>query len=196
LPAAEMLAAAALLAGLAWLAHASLRERASAASHVLVSLAALLFVVSLSRGGGNPLALIVLWVAVLGEEAWAWRGRTPHRVPASGYPVRSTVSEDESSEPAADIMRQLTLRSTAEGGQELSGWLRMPLAAGQRSGSLHVAFVPAFDRPPQVQAEAVSGPDCRIKTAEALPYGVRLDIKLDAPAAEAESVLLWFFAGK
>ena len=97
-------------------------------------------------------------------------------------------------EPSADVLQQLTLRTTAEGGQELSGWLRLGLAAGQRSGSLHVAFCPSFGEMPQVQAEAVSGPDCRIKAAQVLPYGARLDVKLDEAAEEDESVLVWFHA--
>lgn len=104
------------------------------------------------------------------------------------------VARGEPIEPAADVRQQLTLRATGDGGRELSGWLRMPLAAGQRSGMLHVAFCPPFDRAPEVQVEAVAGPDCRIKTAESLPYGVRLEVKLDRPADEEESVLLWFFA--
>ena len=110
--------------------------------------------------------------------------------PADG----DSVEEPEPTEPAADVLQQLTLRVTAEGGQELSGWLRIGLAAGQRTGNLHVAFCPSFDQAPQVQVEAVSGPDCRIKAAQVLPYGVRLDVKLDEPAGSAESVLLWFCA--
>ena len=97
-------------------------------------------------------------------------------------------------EPSADIVQQLTLRTTAEGAQELSGWVRMNLSAGQRTGTLHVAFCPPFDRPPVVEVEAVSGPDCRIKVAEAQTYGARLDIKLNASATEEESVLVSFFA--
>ena len=103
------------------------------------------------------------------------------------------TGEPEPTDPAADILQQLTLRTTTEGGQELSGWLRMPLAAGQRTGSLHVAFCPSFNQAPQVQAEAVSGPDCRLKAAQVLPYGARLDVKLDEPAGDNESVLVWFF---
>ena len=72
----------------------------------------------------------------------------------------------------------------------------MPLAVGQRSGSLHVAFCPSFEQEPQVEAEPVCGPDCRIKAAQVLPYGARLDVKLDEPAAQDASVLVWFFAGR
>jgi hypothetical protein len=115
----------------------------------------------------------------------------PHApTPADG----DSIEEFEPVAPAADVLQQLTLRTTAEGGQELSGWLRLWLAKGQRTGSLHVAFCPSFDELPQVQAEAVSGPGCRIKAAQVLPYGARLDVKLDEPAAEDESVLVWFFA--
>jgi hypothetical protein len=102
--------------------------------------------------------------------------------------------EAEPIEPSADVLQQLTLRTTAEGAQELSGWLRLSLAAGQRTGSLHVAFCPSFDAAPQVQAEAVSGPGCRIKAAQVLPYGARLDVKLDEPAGADENVLVWFHA--
>ena len=97
-------------------------------------------------------------------------------------------------EPADDVMQQLTFRTTAAGGQEISGWLRMPLAAGQRSGSLHVAFCPPLKDVPEVQAEAYSGPACRIKAAQVLPYGARLDVKLDNPAAEGDSLLVRLFA--
>ena len=118
----------------------------------------------------------------------------PITSPRTPAPVANDLSEDLGPlEPAADVLQQLTLRRT-EGGQQLSGWLRMPLAAGQRTGNLHVAFCPPFGQVPQVQAEAVSGPDCRIKAAQVLPYGARLDVKLDEPAAEGEGVLVWFFA--
>jgi hypothetical protein len=107
-----------------------------------------------------------------------------------------SIEDAEPSEPPADVMQQLTLRTTADGAQELTGWLRMNLAAGQRTGTLHVAFCPPFDRPPVVEAEATSGPNCRIKAAESLPYGARLEIKLNSPATEDESLLIWFFASE
>ena len=99
----------------------------------------------------------------------------PTTQPRSTAPAEgNSIDEPEPAEPAAEVLQQLTLRTTAEGGQVLSGWLRMPLAAGQRSGNLHVAFCPAFGQIPQVHAEAVSGPDCRIKAAQVLPYGAAI----------------------
>jgi hypothetical protein len=203
------------LAALTRTAHAAAPAGRPRAASVLVSLATLAMAASFSLPGSNPVALLGFWAVVVGEGLWEWRGLLPARRANSALPlgegqgVRAALptapphapaadgdssEEPASSGPAADVLQQLTLRTTAEGGQELSGWLRLGLAAGQRTGSLHVAFCPSFGQAPQVQAEAVSGPDCRIKAAQVLPYGARLDVKLDEPAAENQSVLVWFFA--
>jgi hypothetical protein len=218
-----LLVAGGSLAGLAWIAHAPAQTGRFRAGSVLVSLAMLTIAASLALAGGNSVALLVFWAVIVGEELWAWRGMLPARrsnapqpsfhlrpegegqgvladlpVAAPHAPVPAdgdSIEDGEPTAPAADVLQQLTLRTRAEGGQELSGWLRIPLAAGQRSGSLHVAFCPSFDQAPQIEVEPVYGPDCRIKAAQVLPYGARLDVKLEEPAGEDESVLLWFFAG-
>jgi len=206
LPAAQMLLAGALVAGLAWTAHHCAFAVRLSVRHLLVSLAVSVLGLALSRTDGSAAALLGFWTLIASEELWSWRAalptgrisrwnRTAIAPTACQRPSSCALAEEqEPIEPAVDVVQQLTLRATAEGGQELSGWLRMPLTAGQRSGSLHVAFCPPFDGAPRVQAEAVAGPDCRIKAAQSLPYGVRLDIKLAAPAAGNESVLVWFFA--
>jgi len=193
------------LTGLARIAHAPAQANRFRAGGAPITLALLAIAVSLSVPGSNLLALFGFWALIVGEELWVWRSVLPARRTIKGDlpiaprhappPANGALSEEiESKEPAADILQQLTLRATAEGGQELSGWLRMPLAAGQRTGSLHVVFCPSFAQMPRVQAEAVSGPDCRIKAAQVLPYGARLDVKLAEPAGADESVLVWFFA--
>ncbi len=184
--------------------------------HALISLTMLIIAASLSLPGSHSVALLGFWTMIVGQELWAWRSMLPARrfakadMPIANSPLHlgeggqhvpmvvvgvressDSSEEPEPAEPAADVLQQLTLRITAEGGQELSGWLRMPLAAGQRSGSLHVAFCPAFGQAPRVEVEPVCGPDCRIKAAQVLPYGARLDVKLDEPARENESVLAW-----
>jgi hypothetical protein len=200
----QLLAAGILLAGLAWFAHAPERRGRLRIGNALITIAVLAIAASLSLWGSHPAALLAFWALVVSKEVWAWRGRlpamhftgpkvakNPHRTPG---PAKSPGEEREPGEPDADVLQQLTLRASAEGGQELSGWLRVPLTAGQRTGSLHVAFCPTFNDLPSVQAEPVSGPDCRIKAAQVLPYGARLDFKLDQPARQGESVLAWFHA--
>lgn len=105
------------------------------------------------------------------------------------------VSEDFSEEPfSEDIVQQLTRRHAADGMEELSGWLRVPVSPGQRTVSAHVAFCPPFCETPEVAVEQLDGPESRIKTGQRLPYGARIDLKLTSPAEEAATVLLQFSA--
>ena len=196
-----LLAAGGLLAGLAQIARVPAQRGRPWAAGALISLAMAAIAASLSLPGSRAIALLGFWAVIVGEELWAWRSMLPAGRSNSPLPPAvelpagdDSIGELEPPEPAADVLQQLTLRATTEGGAELSGWLRIRLAAGQRTGSLHVAFCPSFGQVPEVQAEPVSGPDCRIKAAQVLPYGARLDIKLDAPAGQCENVLVWFRA--
>jgi hypothetical protein len=101
---------------------------------------------------------------------------------------------DEDVVPAEDVLQQLTLSQDAAGGQRLCGWLRLRLAAGQRSGVVHVAFCPPFPRTPELSLEQLDGPAARVRTAQLLPHGVRLDLKLAVAASSGGSVLLRFAA--
>jgi hypothetical protein len=70
----------------------------------------------------------------------------------------------------------------------------VPLSAGQRSSSVHVAFCPPFARTPKVALQQLDGPPARIRTVQLLPYGVRFDLKLAAVSEAAQSLLLEFSA--
>lgn len=115
----------------------------------------------------------------------------PHAVDS---PVPSVDESELDVTASPDVLQQLTRRRTADGGEILSGWLRVPLAANQRTANVHVAFCPPFPRNPQVAVDQLGGPAARIKKVQVLPYGTRLDLKLaehsDAPA----SVVLHFSA--
>jgi hypothetical protein len=202
----ELWAAGLALAGLAWIGDAPCRigrlhSGGVTLDALLISLATLAIASSLSFSGSHPVALAGFWAVVAAGEIWNWRGllfrtRGPKAAPRAAF-FRDEVKEPDDLEPAEppdDVLQQLTLRGIPEGGHELSGWLRMPLAAGQRTGSLHVAFCPSFDDVPAIQAEQVSGPDCRVKASQVLPYGARLDVKLEEAAREEGSVLVWLYA--
>ena len=96
--------------------------------------------------------------------------------------------------PATDVLQQLTLSRASDGSQRLAGWLRMPVTVGQRTGNLHVAFCPPFPKTPEIEFEQISGPLCRVRLAQRLPYGARLELKLSTEAVEADSVLVRFSA--
>jgi hypothetical protein len=96
--------------------------------------------------------------------------------------------------PPKDVVQQLTRSRAADGAESIAGWLRLPFAAGQRTGSVHVAFCPPLAAAPALSVEQIGGPEARVKTAQLLPYGVRLDLKLAAAAEEPADVLLQFSA--
>jgi hypothetical protein len=93
-----------------------------------------------------------------------------------------------------DVVQQLTRVQAADGSERLTGWLRVAFLPGQRLGSAHVAFCPPFEQTPEVVVQQLGGPDARIKTAQVLAYGARLDLKLAAEVEQPVTVLLRFVA--
>jgi len=96
--------------------------------------------------------------------------------------------------PDGNVLQQFVRSRGADGSEHLTGWLRIPFTAGQRTGSEHVAFCPPFEKTPHVTVEQLDGPAVRVKTAQLLPHGVRLDLKLATVAEEPDSVVLQFSA--
>ena len=100
---------------------------------------------------------------------------------------------DEELPPEA-VSQQFTRTTTADGGEELAGWLRISFAAGQRTKNAHLAFCPPFARAPELSVEQLDGPEARIKTAQVLPYGARLDLKLPPSSESPVAIVLHFTA--
>src|SRR5262249_24395972 len=141
------------------------------------------------------------WGLPLAEEALAWRrllqDRAAQRVrprrelaPNADLPGPVPVSPD-ADDPAVTAY---LVRSKGAGGERIDGWLRVDILAGQRHASAHVAICPPFLRVPRCFAEAVDGPAAEVKIRQALPYGVRFDVKLERTAAQGGRVLLEFAA--
>ena len=55
-----------------------------------------------------------------------------------------------------------------------------------------MAICPPLARVPRCDAEPADGPPSQVRMAQALPYGVRLEVKLDKAATEASQVLVEF----
>jgi hypothetical protein len=146
------------------------------------------------NGRDSPLPLVGDGLGTWADSA----GAPPPAAPAAGQPAEPpwASSNQGQDQPQSDVLQQLMLSRSAAGGQRLAGWLRMPVAPGQRTGNLHVAFCPPFAKVPELVFEQVSGPACRVKAAQLLPYGVRLELKLATAATEADSVLLRFSASE
>ncbi len=138
-------------------------------------------------------AVIIAWFLVVSSEILIWRPRSKTAVrlnrnqtgEAQAALVQQsalpTVSEPALGEsPTLESTQQLNY-CTVDGRQVVEGWFQIALAANQRVGTAHLAFCPAFDRGPQVDAECTSDVACTIQPALVLPWGIRWEIKLDAP---------------
>ena len=177
---------------------------------MLSTSAALIALATALCTAGTPIAgFAVFWTLLAAEEGWAWHRFVSRRAgsiswgawrwlrwdrpqkPAPHAPRRPAAADEI---PADDVSQQLIRSRAADGAEELSGWLRPAFAAGQRTGSIHVAFCPPFAGAPELAVEQIEGPEARIKTAQLLPYGVRLDLKLAAAADQPTTVLLQFSA--
>jgi hypothetical protein len=158
----------------------------------LTSMAVLLLGVGFCVPGTVGWAKLTLFILLAIEEGWAWEWYISHAGVAGT--LRVPKPHTACAESNEDVIQQLTRSRAADGTEPLAGWLRMPVAAGQRTGSLHVAFCPPLASTPELEVEQIDGPEARIKTAQVLPYGARLDLKLAATAEEPTSVLVQFVA--
>ena len=154
---------------------------------VLTSLAVALMGIGLCVSGTSWAAIVLLGLLLAGEEgaAWWWhlkRGRESFLATITRNPTPPTSSSEPSllpknssdpffpaTVPPDEVTQQLTRSQAADGTEELAGWLRIKFAAGQRTGSLHVAFCPPFVATPELAVTQIDGPEARIKTAQRQP---------------------------
>lgn len=198
--------------------HPTSLSRADWTVPIVTSLAVTAIGVALSIGGTHFIGLLAFWTLLGAEEAWAWHGILTGRASPSFWSAFRSRREGRAETPAPKRARpsaaarvaapsagvdelppehvtQQLVRSREAGGSDvLAGYVRIAFAAGQRTGSIHVAFCPPFAETPELAVEQIDGPEARIKTAQLLPYGARLDLKLAAQAAQPAGVLLQFEA--
>jgi hypothetical protein len=215
-----LVASMAIAIRLGWLAPPTARPslRLDRIVMVLTSVAVAALGVGLCVPDTSVVGMFLLGILLGTEESWAWawhlrhsEGRAveqaersvrldaahaapPRATRGSAAPHAAVTLDEELETLPDDVTQQFTRSQTADGTEAISGWLRLAFAAGQRTGSLHVAFCPPFAAMPELEVEQVDGPEARVRTAQLLPYGARLDLKLLAPADESTAVLLQFSA--
>lgn len=171
----------------------------------LPAVALALLAIALSRSGTHPLALVVFWGVLIGEEVWAgtwatrWRrGGEADEAPAPSAPPGDSLEDaseaDESDEEEQPLLpegvsQQITRMATDEG-ERLACALRGTFAAGQQTETLHVAFCPPLATRPTAACQQLDGPPCDVKVAECETYGARLELKRRGPTTLADEVIL------
>lgn len=183
----------------------------------VTSLAAMSLFASLCLPGTSPAVIAVASLMLAAEESCFWfrairRARNRRPVAAdveSQGSIDVDMTNDVASEtdnplaesdyeesfgletmPGNEVTQQIIRARTAEGGEIVTGRLRACFSAGQRTGSVHLAFCPSLESTPKVEIEQIEGPSARIKTAQVLPYGIRLDVKLASSCDEPTDILI------
>jgi hypothetical protein len=91
---------------------------------------------------------------------------------------------DELLTASAQMAQRFERLQSADGRDVLAGVTTMQFAAGQVTAHIHLAFCPPFAHVPRIDYRQIAGPTARLKLGQVLPHGVRVDVKLAAPAAE------------
>ncbi|MEI6256282.1 MAG: hypothetical protein WCQ77_06530, partial [Planctomycetota bacterium] len=125
------------------------------------------------------------WPAAPGGGVPAHQSLPPHQ----GAPVQTAsgfVGAQAWTTPMAGSLLQRTeRRALADGGEMVRGTVCVVVPAGSRSGSGHVGFCPPLAAYPAVELSTdYDGVEAVLSAAEVLPWGVRIECRLDEPADE------------
>lgn len=122
-------------------------------------------------------------------------GRPPRPVPTdtTATPIPDAISfpsagEHEEAAPrlAGSLLQRFERVALPGGGECVRGRLCLVVPEGSRSGSTHMGFCPPFASLPAVEVTTnYDGVEAVVSAAEVLPWGIRVECRLDEPAEEA-----------
>lgn len=154
------------------------------------------FVVSLAAIARGPIADRIRVRLARGRRSAANRD-----APAAGSPLLSgplvpaaapprplphdRAWEGGPSSPAGSLVQRFERMALAEGAECVRGRLCVAIVKGARSGYGHVGFCPPLASQPTVDVTTdYDGVEAVVSAAEVLPWGVRVECRLDEPAEE------------
>ena len=87
--------------------------------------------------------------------------------------------------PVGAVSQRFERRTLADGCERVDGMIRVAVPRGSRLGWGHVGFCPPFTVSPTVEvATGYDAVEATVSAAEVLPWGVRIEVRLDEPAEE------------
>lgn len=169
------------------------------------------FVVSLVAVGLGPVANRVRSGLVLGRRAATHRRRL---VPTASAPTTTTPSsvavpmaepaqplaqpafqEGATATPAGSLLQRFERIALPGGVECVRGRLCVAVPKGARAGYGHVGFCPPLASQPTVDVTTdYDGVEAVVSAAEVLPWGVRIECRLDEPAEETIEIPVDIFA--
>jgi hypothetical protein len=92
---------------------------------------------------------------------------------------------DEGRAGGGSVLQRFERVALPDGSECIRGRLHVTVSAGARSGAGHVGFCPPLASPPTVQVSTdYDAVEAIVTAAEVLPWGVRVECRLDEPAEE------------
>ena len=104
----------------------------------------------------------------------------------TAVPALPTVqSRDRVAMPAGSLVQRFERLALPDGAECVRGRLCVVVPEGSRSGSAHVGFCPPLAAVPTIDVTTdYDGVEAVVSAAEVLPWGVRIECRLDEPAEE------------
>ena len=168
---------------LATVAAVALPLRAAAPAATIAAVAALAVAGLILGLGAMPAA-----GRVLGRRIAASRPAPPMAstgAEAAGMTVATTPAAAPAAAWDAGMQQRFERCTLADGTECVRGRVRVTVAAGSRQGVAHVGFCPPLPATPAVEASTeYDGVEAVVSAAEVLPWGVRIECRLDEPAEE------------
>ncbi len=179
-------------------AAVSLPLRMTSAVDALTTIAA--FVISLVAVGLAPIANRVVGRGFLGRRADAHHEPavpTPFVLPATAAPMavpslstaQPGVQDGAMATPAGSLLQRFERLALPDGGECVYGRLCVVVPEGSRTGYAHVGFCPPMASQPTVDVTTdYDGVEAIVSAAEVLPWGARIECRLDEPAEETVEI--------
>ncbi|MCA9261622.1 MAG: hypothetical protein KDA61_20535, partial [Planctomycetales bacterium] len=104
------------------------------------------------------------------------------------------ANSGDAAQAGEQIVQQLFRVREADGRESIYGTVLADFQQGQRTATLHVGFCPPLGPAPTVEAEPLDFPWAKVKVAQTLAHGVRLDVRLSEAAEEPFRVPIDFAA--
>lgn len=175
-----------LLAGLWGVSGGSLDRGAG-----MIALAgAMVALVPLRRGAWSR------WLGRTGPFTWADR-RQPTKLPPGPVGDTATRPPTLAAIPRDDerFLQQQIRRRTAAGGESIRGTVVVSFQTGERLAVAHVGFCPPLQESPTVQlSTAYDEMDAVVTPGEILPWGIRVECRLEEAAEDPFDIPVDFVA--
>ncbi len=94
-------------------------------------------------------------------------------------------SRDQAATPPGSLIQRFERLALPDGAECVRGRVCVVVPEGSRSGSAHVGFCPPLAAMPTIEVTTdYDGVEAVVSAAEVLPWGVRVECRLDEPAEE------------